>query len=155
MPSICYSKPASLLLTSRSNRVSRIRHLLQEASSATSVSAPAVGENNTVTERRASSHFPTDPSSEYPVVFDKKREFPTRLGFRLLLQLKRGQRTARCSIGLVNRLIVGYTYVQLLSEQLHMVISLLSRVNGRRTIRRDGALPGFARRQRAKCPGVG
>ena len=155
MPSICYSQPASLLLTSRCSRVFRIRHLLQESSSATSVSAPAVGENNTVTERRASSHFPTDPSSEYPVVFDKKREFPTRLGFRLLLQLERGQRAARCSTGLVNRLIVGYTYVQLLSEQLHMVISLLSRVNGRRTIRRDGALPGFAQRQRAKCPGVG
>ena len=103
MPSIYYSKPASLLLTSHCSRVFRISRLLQESSNATSVPAPDVGESNTVTERRASSHFPTDPSSEYPVVFDKKREFPTRLGFRLLLQLERGQRTARCSAGLVTR----------------------------------------------------
>src|SRR5258708_26394866 len=80
MPSIYYSKPASLLLTSHCSRVFRISRLLQESSNATSVPAPDAGESNTVTERRASSHFPTDPSSEYPVVFDKKREFPTRPG---------------------------------------------------------------------------
>src|ERR1700681_12834 len=103
MPSIYYSKPASLSLTSRCSRVFRISRLLRESSSATSAPAPDVGESNTVTERRAGSHFPTEPSSENPVVFDKKRELPTRLGFRLLLKLERGKRPDRRSAGLVTR----------------------------------------------------
>src|SRR6266852_5517145 len=90
MPSIYCSEPASLLLTSRCRRVFQIRRLLQESSRATSVSAPALGENTTMTEDRAS-HFATGASAEYPAVFDKSHAFPSRLCFRLLLKLGRGR----------------------------------------------------------------
>src|SRR5882757_2322572 len=104
MPSIYYSKPASLLLTSHCSRVFRISRLLQESSNATSVPAPDAGESNTVTERAALAA--TSQPTRHPSIqlsLTKSANFRQDLGVRLLLKLERGQRTARCSAGLVTR----------------------------------------------------
>src|ERR1700680_4096647 len=103
MPSIYYSKPASLLLTSHCSRVFRISRLLQESSNATSVPAPDVGESNTMTESRASSAFQPTRHPSIQLSLTKSANFRQDLGVRLLLKLERGQRTARCSAGLVTR----------------------------------------------------
>src|SRR4029077_17173935 len=71
MPSIYCSKQKSLLLTSRCSLVFRIRRLLQESLSATSVSPPAFGENSTVTDHRPG-QFATDTSAQVSSRFCQK-----------------------------------------------------------------------------------
>jgi hypothetical protein len=82
MPSTYCSKQESLLLTSRCSLVFRIRRLLQESSSATSVSLPAFGENSTVTEHRAG-HFATHTSARVSRRFCQK----TRLSGKTLFSI--------------------------------------------------------------------